>query len=191
MIELISGLPSYVLGFKASGEVSAEDYRTVLVPAIEETLSKTKKVRLLYVLGDGFEGYSGAAAWEDAKVGLRHLTRFDRVAVVTDVDWIENTVKAFGFVMPCEVRVFNNDSLQEAREWIAEPPPVGKLSFEFLDEQRVLILRPHGELHVADFERVAAEIDPYIEKHGKLSGVMIVAESSKSYEPAWRHRASC
>ena len=76
MIELMSDLPERVLGVKVSGEVTAADYQTVLVPAIEGQLTKHKKVRLLYVIGDQFEGYTGGAAWEDAKVGMKHLTSF-------------------------------------------------------------------------------------------------------------------
>lgn len=181
MLERIIDLPDNVVGFTASGEVTARDYQTVLVPAIEEKLGEMKKVRLLYVLGDGFKGYTGAAAWEDAKVGLKHLTRFDRVAVVTNVDWVKNSVKTFGFVMPCEVRVFKNASLQNAREWISKPPSPGHLSFEFLEEQGVLILRPDGRLEAADFERVSGEIDPFIEQQGSLRGLMIVARSF----PGW------
>ena len=120
-------------------------------------------------------------AWEDAKVGLKHLTRFDRVAVVTDVDWIKTSVKAFGFVMPCEARVFGSKDLNEAREWIVAPPPTGRLSFEFLRERGVLILRPNGELDAADFERISAAIDPYLEQKGASIGVMIVAE----HFPGW------
>ncbi len=181
MFETITDLPDNVLGFKAGGEVTAQDYQSVLVPAIEEKLSKAERVSLLYVLIDGFKGYTVAAAWEDAKVGLKHLTRFDRVAVVTDADWIAKSVKAFGFVMPGEVRVFENENLQQAREWISEPLPSGDLTFEFLSEQGVLISFPHGELEAADFERISNEIDPHIEKKDGLKGVMIVAE----HFPGW------
>ncbi len=52
----------------------------------------------------------------------------ERIAVVTDVDWILNTVKAFGFMLPCEVRVFDYALLHEARGWISEAPATGKLS---------------------------------------------------------------
>ena len=181
MIELMTDLPERVLGVKASGEVTADDYRTVLVPAIEEQLTKHQKVRLLYVIGEGFKGYTGGAAWEDAKVGMKHLTSFERVAVVTDVDWIENMIRAFGFAIPGEVRVFDDDDLEAAREWISEPPSQGHLSFELNEQQGVLILQPKGELEAADFERVRAEVDPYIEKSGGLKGVMIVAE----HFPGW------
>ena len=144
MIEVMTDLPDRVLGLRARGEVTAEDYRTVLVPAIEEKLSKHRKVRLLYVIGDEFKGYSGAAAWEDAKVGMKHLTSFERVAVVTDVDWVEKMIKAFGFALPGEVRVFDDDDLEDARQWISEPPSRGHLSFELIEDKGVLILQAKG-----------------------------------------------
>ena len=38
--------------------------------------------------------------WEDFKVGMAHLLRWERITVVTDVDWIRTTVRALGFLMP-------------------------------------------------------------------------------------------
>jgi hypothetical protein len=181
MIEVMTDLPDRVLGLKASGEVTADDYKTVVVPAIEEKLTKHKKVRLLYVIGDEFKGYTGGAAWEDAKVGMKHLTSFERVAVVTDVDWIGNMIKAFGFALPGEVRVFDDDDLGGARQGISEPPSQGHLSFELIEEQGVVILEPKGELEAADFERLSTEVDPYIETTGGLNGIMVVAE----HFPGW------
>lgn len=181
MIEVMTDLPDRVLGLHASGEVTANDYKTVLVPAIDEKLTKHKKVRLLYVFGNEFTGYSGGAAWEDAKVGMKHFTSFERVAVVTDVDWIEKMVKAFGFALPGEVRVFDDDDLEDARRWISEPPSRGHLSFELIEDRGVMILQPKGELEAADFERLSAEVDPYIEKADGLNGLMVVAE----HFPGW------
>ena len=181
MIEVMTDLPERVLGLRAGGEVTAEDYKTVLVPAIEGQLTKHRKVRLLYVIGDEFKGYTGGAAWEDAKVGMKHLTSFERVAVVTDIDWIENMIKAIGFAIPGEVRVFDDDDFEDARRWISEPPSEGHLSFELIEDQSVLILQPRGELEAADFERVSAELDPYLERAGELKGLVIVAE----HFPGW------
>jgi len=181
MIDVMTDLPERVLGLRASGEVTAEDYKTVLVPAIEGQLTKHRKVRLLYVIGDEFKGYTGGAAWEDAKVGMKHLTSFERVAVVTDIDWIENMIKAVGFAIPGEVRVFDDDDFEDARRWISEPPSEGHLSFELIEDQSVLILQPRGELEAADFERVSAELDPYLERAGELKGLVIVAE----HFPGW------
>jgi hypothetical protein len=181
MLKQIIDLPDNALGIEASGKVTADDYQSVLVPALEGKLKKIRKLRFLYVLGEAFDGFSGAAVWEDTKVGLKHLTQFDRIAVVTDVDWIQNSIKVFGFALPGEVRVFKNDDLQQARDWITEPASAGNLTFEFLEERGVLVLHPHGELEAADFKRVASEVDPYIEKKGELNGVAIVAE----HFPGW------
>lgn len=181
MIEVIVDLPDNVLGLVARGEVTADDYKNVLVPALEKKLARVRKVRLLYVLGDQFESYTGSAAWEDAKIGMKHLTAFERIAVVTDVDWIENMIKAFGFVFPGEVRVFDDDDLENARRWICEPAPESDLSFELMKDEGVLILQPRGELEAGDFDRLSAKLDPFIEASGPLRGVMIVAE----HFPGW------
>jgi hypothetical protein len=47
----------------------------------------------------------------------------------------------------------------------------------------ILILEPAAPLEAADFEGLVREIDPYIAKHGKLSGVMIRAQAF----PGWAH----
>lgn len=175
MIEIMTDLPEHVLGLRARGEVSADDYKQVLVPALEKKLHQHARVRLLYVIGDGFDEYTRGAAWEDAKVGMLHLTAFERTAIVTDVDWIEKTTKALGFAMPGQVRVFEEDDLQKAREWVCEPLPVGDLEFDLLEESGILVLRPHGKLEAGDFERLGEAVDPYIAKAGGLNGLMIEA----------------
>ena len=120
MIDRLTGLPDNVVGFSARGQVTAEDYEQHVVPAVEQALVRHDKVRLLYQLGGEFEGFDLGAMWEDAKVGLSHLAAWERIAVVTDVDWIRMATKAFGFAMPGEVRVFSNAELGAARNWLTE-----------------------------------------------------------------------
>lgn len=181
MIEIMTDLPDHVLGIRAQGEVSADDYRQVLVPALEKKLHQHPRVRLLYVTGEDFKEYTRGAAWEDAKVGMLHLTAFERTAIVTDVEWIEKSAKALGFALPGEVRVFDDDDLQKAREWVCEPLPEGDLEFDLLEDSGVLILHPHGKLEAGDFDRLGAAVDPYIAKAGGLKGLMLEASSF----PGW------
>jgi hypothetical protein len=119
MIEIMSGLPEHVLAFTAKGKVTGEDYESVLIPAIEEKLKKYSKISLLYHLGADCAGFDIEAMWDDTKIGLKHLTAWERIAVVTDIDWVRLTTKAFGFVMPGHVKVFANSQLDEAREWVS------------------------------------------------------------------------
>jgi len=88
MIEILEGFPNGVVALSAKGRVSKRDYETALVPQVEHALRGAGKIRCYYELGPEFSGMDPGAAWEDFKVGVEHLTRWERVAVVTDVDWI-------------------------------------------------------------------------------------------------------
>jgi len=118
MLETIPDLPEGVIGFEAVGEVQADDYRTVLIPALDAAAAQGS-IRMLYVLGDRFEGYSGGAMWQDTKVGITHHSGWERVALVTDVDWITHLTGLFGLMLPGEVRHFALDHRDEAIAWVA------------------------------------------------------------------------
>lgn len=120
MLERIQELPENVLGFTAKGNVTGSDYETVLIPAVEQILADHKSIRFLYHLGDDFNGFDAKAMYDDAKVGLQHLTAWERVALVTDIGWIRTAIKAFGFVMPGRIRIFGNSELADALKWMRE-----------------------------------------------------------------------
>jgi hypothetical protein len=120
MMEIITGLPDNVVGVAAGGKVTGADYDDVLITAIQAKLAKYKKIRLLYHLRPDFTGFTPEAIWDDAKIGLWHMTEFERVAFVTDVDWVRTTVKLLRFVVPCPMKIFANRDLAEARAWITQ-----------------------------------------------------------------------
>ena len=119
MIDIISGIPENLVIAVAHGKVTGDDYEKVLIPAIEAKLKAHKRIRLLYQFGKDFSGFTAEAVWDDAKLGLSHLTAFETIAVVTDVLWITDAVKFLGFFLHCAVQVFSNDQLAEARDWVA------------------------------------------------------------------------
>ncbi len=121
MIEPLSNFPPNVLAFACKGHVTKGDYETVLVPAVEKALQGHEKVRLYYEIGAEFRAIDPAAVWEDIKVGMGHLQRWDRFAIVTDVDWIKHTMSLFSFLLPGETRIFPISEAAKAREWISEP----------------------------------------------------------------------
>jgi hypothetical protein len=120
MVEQIPDLPSNVLGFTAKGKVTADDYESVIIPAVEALFSREGKVRFLYHLGEGFSGFEAAAVWDDAKLGLKHLKGWERMAVISDIEWVRMGLKVFGLVIPGHVRVFHNSELEEAKRWVTE-----------------------------------------------------------------------
>lgn len=120
MIETLQGFPSPVLAFACKGHVTKSDYETTLIPAVEKAMQQPGKVRLYYQINPDFSGIEPGAAWDDFKVGMQHSTRWERMAVVTDVDWIRYAIRAFGFVMPGELRIFPLAEQDTAREWITD-----------------------------------------------------------------------
>ena len=119
MVEQIPGLPDNVLGFSAKGTVTANDYESVIIPAVEALFTHHSKIRFLYHLGDEFSGFEAAAVWDDTKLGLTHFSGWERMAVVSDVEWIRAAIKIFGLAIPGQVRVYHNSELAEAKRWIA------------------------------------------------------------------------
>lgn len=120
MIEPIPNLPDNVVGFVASGQVTASDYESVVIPAIESALKTQGSVRVLYQLGPAFTGFSPGAMWDDMKLGMAHLKAWERIAVVTDIDWVAGAMRIFRFAVPCPVRIFSNSDFAEASQWIKE-----------------------------------------------------------------------
>ena len=119
MFERIDGMPDGVVGVRGTGRVTGDDYRTVLAPALEGATADGRKARLYLELGEGFEGYEPSAMMADAQVGLGHLASFERVAIVTDAEWLQRAVHLFGPLIPGEVRVFGVADAETGRDWVA------------------------------------------------------------------------
>jgi hypothetical protein len=117
--ELLPDLPDNVVGVRAVGEVDDDDYEQVLEPAIEDRRSRHDKIRLLYVLGSEFSGYEPDAVWQDFKLGVKTFNAYERMAIATDHAWVRRSVKAFGWLIPGDVRVFPLGELEGARTWIS------------------------------------------------------------------------
>ncbi len=120
MIELLKGFPSNVVAISCHGNVTRRDYDEVLIPAVETALQSNAKVRMLYEVAPDFTGYDAGAAWEDFKTGMDHFTKWDRIAVITDIEWIAGAVKIFGLFLPSTVRVYPLADAAKARLWITQ-----------------------------------------------------------------------
>jgi SpoIIAA-like len=118
VIKVLEGFPDPIVAVLAEGQVTRQDYEEVLIPRVKQALAKHAKVRLYYELGSAFNGIDAGAAWEDFKIGLEHVTRWERIAVVTDVQWLRLTLGAFRFMMPGKLSVFPTSQTIEARAWI-------------------------------------------------------------------------
>jgi hypothetical protein len=56
------------------------------------------------------------------------------------------------------------------------------IKFELLKDSGVLIVQPQAALSADDFRAMARTVDPFIEEHGKLTGLLIEAPSFPGWE---------
>lgn len=120
MLTLMPDLPGNVVGLVASGQVSAPDYENILIPALNAALGQQVRVRILYQLADDFDGFSAGAMWDDLRVGLAHFNAWEKIAIVSDLSWVNLAARMFSVVMPCPIRVFNLGQLAQARAWVVQ-----------------------------------------------------------------------
>jgi hypothetical protein len=118
MMEVLTGLPEGVLGFEASGKLAAEDYTSVLAPAIAAASGDGQKIRVLLDFSGEFEGMEPGAAWQDLRMGVREWSAWERIALVTDHAWMRDRLTMFAWAVPGEVRAFTSQGRDAAIEWL-------------------------------------------------------------------------
>lgn len=186
MLEILTGLPAKVVGVKAVGTVSKDDYLNVMEPLLDQARSEGRRLRFLYQFGPEFDHFSPGGVWEDTRLGFSSMRLFEGCAIVTDVGWLRQAVNFASVLMPCPVRVFDNDQLDAAAAWLETLPQGGHLTHRLDTDLGVLVIEPHGPLRAADFDTLSLVVDPWIAKHGELHGLVVHTENF----PGWDKLAS-
>jgi len=118
MVKKILDLKPNIIGFEATGTVTGKDYTEIMIPAIEEKLKTDSKINFLYYIDAEFEHYELKAILEDSKIGIKFFNDYEKIAIVTDMNWLKNGVHIFGFMIPGEIKVFDIAHLDDAKDWI-------------------------------------------------------------------------
>jgi len=123
MIERIDEMPDGVIGLRASGKLTKDDYTGVLEPALREAMD-SGEARVVFVVSD-FDGLEPGSVPEDIKTGLgvalADRKNWKRLAVVTDVDWIARAMRMFSWAMPGELGVYESlGDLDRAKRWVSD-----------------------------------------------------------------------
>lgn len=120
MLQKINDVPSFVAGFRATGEVSKDDYESILVPEIERVDKQHGHIHFLMVLETPVKNFSVGAWMQDAWQGLKHYRGWKKVAIVTDEKGIEKFTDAFSAMIPGKAKGFTLNQLSEAKQWVTE-----------------------------------------------------------------------
>ncbi|GAA4677609.1 hypothetical protein GCM10023215_07940 [Pseudonocardia yuanmonensis] len=173
MIEKLTGLPDGVLGLRAGGRLTQQDYEDVIRPLVEEAVREGRRLRCLIEIDDDFGGLTPPAVVDDMTLGLRTVGAFDGVAVVTDLAWIRTPTQWAAFVVPFPMRVFPRTDRGPAAEWLAALPAGARIEVTLDETTGVVTAEVSEALRIEDFERLAATVDPWMHAHGELPGVVL------------------
>src|SRR5687768_12561635 len=102
MIQQLNNLPSSMVGFRATGEVTEGDFNNVVMPEVKKLVERTDKLNYLLVLDTSLKNFTPGAWFKDAVMGIKHITKWNRAAIVTDVDAIHTFTTIFSALMPGE-----------------------------------------------------------------------------------------
>ncbi len=120
MLRTITDMPAGTIGFEAVGEVEDDDWEETVEPVLRQEIAAGRNVRLLYLIGAEAREVEGDAMRADTGFRVRHATSYERVAVVSDEDWIRPALRALSFLLPGRARGFRTRDLAEAKAWLAE-----------------------------------------------------------------------
>lgn len=173
-----------VLAFEVKGKLTAEDYTETLNPLLKSFRESGKKARVLFQLGPEYDGFTPKAEWEDMKLGLRFLNTFERVALVTDHEWIRKISAFVGSFLPCPIEVFSNAKLDEAKAWLTS----GEIGLDqHVDGERgVLTVDITSPLTSENFGILTYEVDNWIARGGVLKGIVVHVKTF----PGWQNVGS-
>jgi SpoIIAA-like len=125
MLRQMPGMPAGTIGFEAVGEVEDDDWEDAVEPVLRQEIAQGRKVRMLYMLGPRAREVEGDVVKADAGFRARHASSFERVAVVSDEDWIRPALRALSFLLPGKAKGFRVHELADAKAWLVAEPDAG------------------------------------------------------------------
>ncbi|WP_417429909.1 STAS/SEC14 domain-containing protein [Halpernia sp.] len=119
MITNLPQTPDNIVAFKASGKITKEDYENCVIPQIKAKLNEFDELNFLLYLDSSLGDFSLGAMVEDAAIGIKNLTNWNRIAIVTDKVGIRNITEILSVIMPGEYETFPAEDLENAIFWCA------------------------------------------------------------------------
>lgn len=118
MIEILKSPSEKVLGFKLSGKLHDEDYKT-FVPIVDKAIAEDGKVRILAQFHD-FHGWDAHALWDDTKFSTTHCTKIERIALVGEKTWEKWMAKVCKPFTMAKIEYFDAAEIDDAWKWLQE-----------------------------------------------------------------------
>lgn len=107
-----------MIAFRALGEITAEDYKNVIIPEVTKLVDKINEINFLFLIDTEIKNFTAAAWIEDALLGLKNLGKWNRTAIVTDSEKAITFTNGFSYVVPGIFRGFKKEQYDQALNWV-------------------------------------------------------------------------
>jgi hypothetical protein len=130
MIGILPGLAPNVIGFKASGDVTREDYENVVFPEVRRHTQNGEELNFVFYVETPPKNFSIGAWVRNLWLGLKKFTLWHKVAIICDIEKVRNFTDSISRLLPGEYKGFRPDQLDAAVRWAAteeleqEPSPI-------------------------------------------------------------------
>lgn len=117
MIEITHSRQDDIILVRVIGKVSRMDVE-LAEPEIEQALELAGDPLKVMIRLEDFEGWEIGALWEDLKFTVEHRRKFGRTAVIGERAWERWATNLAAPFADAEMRFFEYDREDEAREWL-------------------------------------------------------------------------
>ena len=126
MVTQIKNLPENMVGFMASGKVTKEDFQNVILPGVESKTKETGELNYMLVIDTPIEEFTVGAWMQDAWLGIKNLTKWNRGAIVSDSENIKKFTDLFSHFIPGEFKGFYHEDIENAIIWVSGDSAKGR-----------------------------------------------------------------
>lgn len=119
MITIIPEAPDNIAAFRASGKVTKEDFESIVMPHVKVKVDKYNELNYLFHLDAHLEDFTTGAWLQDAFLGLKNMTKWNRCAIISDEKGVHKFTEVFSKIMPGDYKAFNTGQMAKAVTWCA------------------------------------------------------------------------
>jgi len=117
MISIINDAPENVAAFNATGEITREDFENLVIPHVKNKVEQFDELNYLLYLDTDLDNFTMGAWLQDALLGIKNITKWNRAAIVTDKEGVQNFTDIFRVLMPGEFKSYPKENLYNALYW--------------------------------------------------------------------------
>lgn len=119
MIEILPSMPNNMVGFRATGEVTQDNFLNIVDPVVRELVARTGELNYLMIIETPLKHWTMGAWLQDALLGIMEISKWNRVAIVSGSEFLNKFTDVFSIFVPGTFRGFPAEQFSEAVSWVS------------------------------------------------------------------------